>query len=164
MKRSICIVLIIAFLLCGCSLTGERIKEPVTFYYLCSSFQENLCCVVLSEEREASGHTGDLSYLLALYLMGPANDELRSPLPPDTKILSVQQLGEKLMIELSDMDSKLSDIDFSLAGACLTMTCLDISSAGSVTIKSGSRSVTMDSDSLSLFDSNIEAAHEEATK
>ena len=50
------------------------------------------------------------------------------------------------------------------AGACLTMTCLDISSAGSVTIKSGSRSVTMDSDSLSLFDSNIEAAHEEATK
>lgn len=164
MKRIFSLFLIVVFLLCGCSSLGEHIKEPVTFYYLCSSYQKDLCCVVLSEEREASGHSGDLSYLLALYLMGPANDELNSPLPSGTKILSVQQPDDNLLIELSDLDPILSDIDFSLAGACLTMTCLDISNASSVTINSGSRSITMNRESLSLFDSSTEAVQEEESK
>ena len=65
-------MLSLCFLLSGCGFFGERIREPVTFYYLCADYQEKLCCVIVPEEREASGHSGDLSYLLALYQIGPA--------------------------------------------------------------------------------------------
>ena len=73
MKRIVCMILALCFLLSGCGSFGARIREPVTFHYLCADYQEKLCCVIVSEEREASGHSGDLSYLLALYQMGPAD-------------------------------------------------------------------------------------------
>lgn len=164
MKRMLCMLLILSFLLCGCSFFGEHISEPVTFYYPCSRYQEDLCCVIRTEEREATGHTGDLSYLLALYLMGPASDELTSPLHSGIKLLSVNQLENQISLELSDTDKILSDIEFSLAGACLTMTCLDIAAADSVTITSGSRTVTMDRGSISLFDGSTITAQEEESE
>ncbi len=164
MKQLICLFLIFSLLLCGCSSLGERIKEPTTFYYLCGQYQQDLCCVILTEEREASGHTDDLSYLLALYLMGPVSEECRSPLPSGTAVQSIQHNSNTLTIELSDLDKTLSDSEFSLAGACLTMTCLDIVPARNVTVISGTRSVTMNRNSLSLFDSSVEDAPKETTK
>ena len=164
MKQLICLFLIFSLLLCGCSSFGERIKEPATFYYLCGQYQKDLCCVILTEEREASGHTDDLSYLLALYLMGPVSEECRSPLPSGTTVESIVYNANALTIELSDLDKTLSDAEFSLAGACLTMTCLDIVPARNVTVISGTRSVTMNQDSLSLFDSSGADPQKEITK
>ena len=163
-KRILAYILVLCMLLCGCSVTGDRIKSPAKFTYLCRDYQKNMCCVVLSEEREASGHIGDLSYLLALYLMGPVSDDLVSPLPSHTQILSIVQSGDQLTIKLSDLDHTLSDIDFSLAGACLTMTCLDNFTASKITVSSGTRSVTMDRDSLALFDSSAESTLKEQTQ
>lgn len=163
MKRLICLFLVCC-MLCGCSSFGVHMKEPVTFYYLCRQYRTDLCCVILPEERESSGHTGDLSYLLALYLMGPVSEEIRSPLPSGTTVQSVRHNSDSVIIELSDLDKSLSDSAFSLAGACLTMTCLDIVPAKNVTVISGTRSVTMNRSSLSLFDSSAEETQKETTK
>lgn len=152
MKRTICFLLILCLLLSGCSVIGERLKEPVTFYYLCSEYQEKLCCVITSEEREASGHSQDLSYLLQLYLMGPVSDECRLPLRAGTQIQNITMKEARIEIQLSDTASTLSDIDFSLACACLTLTCLDVTDAESVTLKCGSRASTMSRDTLTLYD------------
>lgn len=160
MKRITCLILIFSFLLSGCGFFGARIKDPVTFYYLCEAYQEELCCVIGSEEREASGHTGDLPYLLALYQMGPTDDELRSPLPTGTRITAQIQDGH-IALELSDAVLSLSDIDFSLACACLTLSCLDATGAEDVTVQSGDRIITMNRDSLTLLDT-IEPTEETA--
>ena len=153
MKRIIPLILALCFLLCGCGFFGERIREPVTFHYLCTSYQEELCCVIASEERESSGHTGDLPYLLALYQMGPANEGYRSPLPFGTQIRAEIQ-DNKIILELSDAAEVLSDLEYSLACACLTLTCLDIMDAESVTVFCGDRSNTMTRSSLTLYNEN----------
>ena len=154
MKRIVCLILALCLLLCGCSSFGERIKEPVTFYYLCDKYEEELCCVIVSEEREASGHRGDLTFLLHLYLMGPSGDEMVSPLPHGTRIVSAEKKDGRIRLELTDTARTLSDAEFSLACACLTLTCLDMTDATDVTIQSGERSLTMARDSLALYDTN----------
>jgi len=90
MKQFLAFVILICFLFSGCQLVGERIKEPVTFYYIQGDYQDALSDAIASEIREASGHLDDLSYLMALYLMGPTEENHISPLPRGTRIYVVQ--------------------------------------------------------------------------
>ena len=161
-KRILCLILSFSMLLSGCSFFGERIKEPVTFYYLCNRYQEDLCCVIVSEEREASGHLEDLSYLLALYLMGPANDEYVSPLPAGTRVTSQIKDGH-ILLELTNTSHVLSDVELSLAGACLTLTCLEITNAEDVTILCGDKEKTMSRSTLTLYDVTSESIPSEGS-
>lgn len=151
MKRMICLILAMCFLFSGCGFFGERIREPVTFHYLCTNYPEDLCCVINTEQREASGHSTDLAYLLALYQMGPAAETLRSPLPAGTQIRVEKQDGQ-LLLELSEAAQALSDVEYTLACACLTLTCLDIIPTEAVTVSCGDRSKTMTGNSLILYD------------
>lgn len=160
MKRIFCLILPICLLLCGC---GERIKEPVTFYYLRSAYQEDMSDVIASEEREAGGHREDLAYLLALYLMGPSEEGLESPLPKGTKIFTVSETDEGILLHISDTTETLTDLQYSLACACLSMTCLELTDAPQVTIASGERSVTMSHDTLTLYDGSTAAPTEDTT-
>ncbi len=149
MKRIVCLGLLLCLLMPGCA---DPFKEPVTFYYLRKEFQFGVeDGVIASEAREASGHTDDLSYLIALYLMGPANEQLTSPLPNGTRILT-SRVDQIIYLDLSDHAQDLADSDFTLACACLSLTCFGITNAQEVIITCGSRSITMDRDSLSLFD------------
>lgn len=152
MKRLTALLLLAAMLLCGCS----RISKPVNFYYVSKVYQNSLTDIIVSEERDASGHDGDLSYLLTLYLMGPADDTLQCLLPPGISIHTTQNQDGSLDIVIADTSRTLSDSDFSLACACLTLTCLEMTDATEINITSGSRSVTMDRNNLMLIDSMIE--------
>lgn len=157
MKRILCLILVFSLILSGCSLFGERIKEPVTFYYVRSEYSYNTTDSILaSEEREASGHREDLSYLLALYLIGPADDELVSPIPKGTRIYSAEQAEDTVFLTLSDTAATLTDSGFSIACACLSLTCLGLTGAEKVTITSGDRTVTMSADTLMLHDITTE--------
>lgn len=162
MKRTLSLMLLLCLVFPGCATTGERFKEPVTFYYLREEYPYGTGeSVIATEEREASGHRSDLGYLLALYLMGPSAESLVSPVPKGIRILSVEQASTGIHVELSDTSEVLTDAAFSLASACLTLTCLDLTGTEKVTITSGSRSVTMSRDSLTLFDSSMLSATEE---
>ncbi|MGM9549806.1 MAG: GerMN domain-containing protein [Faecousia sp.] len=163
MKRIACLLLSLCLLLSGCS--GERIKDPVTFYYPRQEYQYGTADgVIASELREASGHTGDLRYLLALYLIGPSSEDLVSPLPRGTRLLQARQEGSAVTLELTDTAQAMTDAEFTLACACLTMTCLSVTGAEKVTITSGSRCVTMSPDSLTLFDDSTAASTTEETQ
>ena len=162
MKRLISLAFLLCLTLTGCGKFGERIKEPVTFYYLRAEYQYGSDSGVIgSEEREASGHRENLSYLLALYLMGPSGEDLVSPIPRGIRFLSVEQADTLITLNLSDTASALTDAEYSLACACLTLTCLDLTEAETVTVTSGSRSVTMTRDNLILYDSSMTAPTEE---
>lgn len=158
MKRILSLCLLLCLILCGC---GQRLKEPVTFYYLNANFEEDMSTVILSEQREASGHRDDLSYLLALYLMGPTEDDLRSPIPRGTRIYTSAYSKDSVELHLSDTEKTMTDAEFSLACACLSLTCLDLTDAQSVTISSGSRSLTMSRDALLLSDTILTENSEE---
>ena len=163
MKRVISLILVFSIFLSGCGFFGERIKNPVTFYSLCDNYEKDLCCVIVSEEREASGHIGDLTYLLALYLIGPTNEETLSVPYPGLQ-LSAQQSGSHIDLNLTNLPPSVSELDFSLICACLAMTSLDITGAEDVTVYSGDRSRTLDRNALTLYDTDVEPISTEETK
>ena len=152
MKRLLCFVLTVSVLLSTLSGCGQKLKENITLYYLKSSYQENLDSPIVGEEREVAGHRDNLKYLLSFYLMGPIGKERSSPLPRGTQLYTVEQEGTALTIEISNTSALLSDAEFSLACACLSMTCMELVNAEKVTIVSGSRSLTLSRDNLLLND------------
>lgn len=162
MKRFLCILMLFPLLLSGCGVNGERIKEPVTFYYPRAEYAYGpQSSVIGSEERESSGHRNELSYLLAIYLLGPSSDELVPSIPGSVRILSTEQTAASITIEFTDTSLSMTDAEYSLACACLSMTCMGLTDAERVTVRSGSRSVTMDRDNLTLHDGITAASTEE---
>ena len=162
MKRLICLIMLFSFALCGCSVDGERIKEPVTFYYIRTNYQKDMDQVIDSEVREASGHRGDLPYLLALYSMGPSKEELQSPLPRNTKIVVTECNADQVQLSLSDSGTALSDADFMLASACIALTCMEITEVQQVTVACADRIITLQEENLLLY-SSLQQPQEETT-
>lgn len=153
MKQILPILLCCILLFSGCSFEDNSIKEPVTFYYPRSAYAYHTENPVMSPEiREALGHTSDLSYLISLYLAGPVDEKLRSPFPVETKLFSLKKDGKTLYIELTDSSQKLSDAQFSLACACFSRTCIELSDVNTVVITSGSRELSTSMGDLLLLD------------
>ena len=160
MKRLISLVLAL-LLLSGCGIIGERIKDPVTFYYIRADYQKDMGEVIVSEIREASGHRDDLPYLLALYSMGPSNDGLLSLLPKNTSIIPTERTNYSIALTLSENTQSMTDADFTLASACIAMTCMDLMDIQQVTVISGDRSITLREDNLMLHNSIVKKPQEE---
>lgn len=121
----LCILGCLVLNLAGCSF-GSQLKEPVPFYYTRDG--ENYVYgeadgVITSEEREASGHTADLEYLLSLYLSGPLDEDLVSPFPEGTQLESIDRDSSGLIILLNDSFSQLSGMELTVACACISATC-----------------------------------------
>lgn len=170
MKRFfIILAVILAMAVCAVFLIpfGE-IQDHVVFYYAQTDFSYGVPDGVIGTEfREVNGRSDDLPYLLALYLEGPLNVSLTSPFPSKkAQILELSLTDQLIKIQLSDLDTTMTDSRFSLACACLSKTCLGLTDAQAVQITSGSRSVKMDRNNLLLFDESVsvELPHQEETK
>lgn len=152
MKHILSILLLVSILLSGCS---TQDSNAVLFYYCRDPQQYQYFepdAVIRSEARDLLGHRNDLKYMLGLYLAGPLEEDLVIPCAKSTRLLSVTNDGGRILIELSDHNNNLTDSEFSLACACLALTCMDFTQCGDVTITSGERSVTMNSESIILAD------------
>lgn len=162
--RKIWILLIcLCLLLCGCSFSGERIKEPVNFYYPLKALQYHTDSGVISmESREAAGHRNNLSYLLALYRMGPSSEDLQLPFPQGTAILMMEHTDTHIHLALGDTTASMSDTEFALACACLTLTCTELTDVSEVTVTNGQRTITMTRESVILMDSSMVNSPEES--
>ena len=170
MKRLIslllCAALIIPF--CGCKQSASKLKEPVDFYYL-QTINENGSRItqIVSEQREAYGHTDDLSYLLLLYLTGPVTPQLYTPLPDNTQILNLSVRDGKAQIVLRGLDFKdYSKLDVSLICGCLAKTCFSLSDLVSVSINTeagkldGDDNIIIEKEYLTIADEYIGVASE----
>lgn len=163
MKRLVSLLLFFCFFLSGCSSLGEWIKEPVTFYYVNENYQEDLQQVIVSEIREASGHREDLAYLLALYSMGPASENLKSPFPRNTVILPIEHSGDKIVLSISENVLTMTDAEYTLASACIALTCMEISEVSQVTVVCGEKSTTIGKDNLLIYTGFVQKPQEEKT-
>lgn len=152
MKRIISLTLLLLLLLTGCS-SGEN--GGISFYYCRDPEQYQYFSqdgVIRAESRDLMAHRHDLQYMIGLYLAGPMEEGLVSPFTRSTRLLSAKKDGGTILIELSDHSSTMSDSEFTLACACLTLTCMEFTPCEEVTVVSGSRSITMDADNLLLYD------------
>lgn len=155
MRRMIACFL--SFFLCS-SLLGCQSQNgnSIVFYYsrdpsFYQYFEED--GVIHSEERDLTGHRDDLRYMVGLYLAGPLEEGLSIPFTKTTRLLSAEKTDGIITIELSDHTYTMTDSEFSLACACLTLTCMSFTECESVTVISGPRSVTMDKNNILLYDS-----------
>lgn len=162
MKRIICPMLCILMIagLSGCLFheAGEFL-DPVEFFYPRKSTDfvyGSSDGVIGSEIREASGHVGDLKYLLPMYLRGPQDSVLRSPFPPGCKLEDIYEEGTTLYIQLSTEFAALHGTDLTLACAALARTCLTMTNYEHVSINAAGDtqtvSIVLDTDSVLLAD------------
>lgn len=165
MKRVVSFVTLLALLgaLSACGLPHE---DSVLFYYPRASYiYDEPDGVITSENRDASGHTADMQYLLSLYLMGPLSQDFVPAFPETVRLISCSRNGSRILVELSDTSESLTDAEFSLACACLALTCIKASGTEEVVITSGSRSLTIREDMLLLYEEPFPTASEtEETK
>ena len=154
MKSIFCFLLsvLLLFSLAGCKTANQ---SEVSFYYCRTSDQYQYFetdAVIQAEQRDLQGHMDDLRYMIGLYLAGPMNETLQIPFSKSTKLLSVQQEDDHIFIELSDHSNVLTDSEFTLACAALSITCLDFTDSTDITISAGGRSVTMNANNIILSD------------
>ena len=160
MKKFMCLLALSALVVsfCACAFFQE---DTVSFYYPRREFLfDERDGVIASENRDASGHTGDMQYLLSLYLMGPLNQDLVPAFSENTHLLSHSSNGTRIYIELSDTSEDLTDADYSLACACLALTCIKASGTEEITMTSGSRTLTIREDMLLLYEEPFPTAAE----
>ena len=150
MKRILAVLLILALILPGCA-----VKDRANFYYCRKEYQYKAQdSVIVSEKRDISGHENNLEFLVSLYLMGPLDAEYSLPFPENVKLKGIYFSNDYLTIELTHADA-LSDAEFSLACACMALTCLELTEAKTVSVISGSRILNLDASMLTLYDSGI---------
>ena len=154
MKKFTALMLVLSmFFLWGCQSAEPNgasfyySRQPDQFQY----FRED--GVISYETRDLAGHRNDLRYMVGLYLAGPLDESLALPFPNTIRLLNVVQTGDLIIIELSDHASTLIDSEFTLGCTCLALTCMDFTPCNVVTVTSGSRTITLNKDSILLFDS-----------
>ena len=155
MKRLIAAFLsvVISLAFSGCILSADDPENTTTLYYIRSEYQyygtDN---VIVGEERIVVSRTDAFDQLLDLYLAGPLDDGLTSPLPQDTHLVDIREYSGLLEITLSDTEKTLSDAEFSLACVCIGKTIMEGSDIIQITVFSGERSMTVNRTNYLLTD------------
>lgn len=150
------LLLLLLAVLTGCAFLSQ---DSVRFYYpRIAIAYEGDTGVIVGEARPAGGHTGDLQYLLSLYLSGPADSELRSPFPPGVRLESCRVADGQAEVLLSPSLDGLTPLERAIACACLARTVLELTQADSVRIAttqgllSGENAAIYDRNSVLLED------------
>ena len=156
MKRFLYFLLACLLLLSACSFDTPAANSTTFYYCRTDHGYGDPQGIITGEIRELSQNASDLTDTLALYLVGPLDEGLYSPLV-GMKLLSVKERDGQLQIRLSEPPEPLSDAAFSLGAACLTLTSLELADLSQVTVTCPEHSVTMDRDNL-LFLDNITSA------
>ncbi|MCD7859109.1 MAG: GerMN domain-containing protein [Firmicutes bacterium] len=164
MKRLLAIVLPLCLLasLCACAAQETELSDPVSFYFLRADVSYSEAGEVFTPvEVSATGHTGDIAYLLGEYLALEPGEGVKSPFPAQLQLLSLEIGEEGVSITVSDELAACTGIARSLACACLTLTAAELTELDTVTIRTpGSEQaeaieITMSLSSLELSDKAI---------
>ena len=154
MKRIICLLICLGYLLCGC-----QKQDTIQFYYQRASYQYGTeDGVIAVEKRDVSSNPSDLSFIIALYLVGPHNTEYKVPFAGKAKLLGIEKENNILTLTFTDTELYQSKLEFTLSCACLAMTCMELENVDCVTIVSGERTHSLTRDVLTLYDSGVPIA------
>ena len=155
MKKLIAAILsiTISLVISGCTFSSDDQGNTTTLYYIRSEYQYySTDNVIVGEDRIFVSRPDAFDQLLDLYLAGPLDDGLISPLPRGTHLVDIQEYSGLLEITLSDTENALSDAEFSLACVCIGKTIMEDSDIIQITVFSGERSMTVNRTNYLLND------------
>ena len=154
MKRKAAYILlaVISLVFSGCTSVSEDPGYTTTLFYIRSEYEYHSTDNVIVGERRALANETEIDQLLDLYLAGPVDVSLISPIPKGTELLDIQEYSGLLEITFSDTEDSLTDAQFSLACVCLGKTMMEDASVLQVTVFSGERSMTVTRTSYFLTD------------
>lgn len=155
MKRliSAILVIVISLVFSGCTFATDDPEITTTLYYIRSEYQYySTDNVIVGEQRVLVSKPDEMEPLLDLYLAGPLDDGLVSPLPRDASLIGIQEYSGLLEITISDTEKALSDSEFSLACVCISKTMMEDSDIIQITVISGERSMTVNRTNYLLAD------------
>ena len=163
MKRFIALLLASLFLLGGCS-QKETIESPVVFYFipaepLTETDLHHGISFLRAEVRDGSHMGTALAQILTAYLRGPnASSGLKSPFPKGCYLYNVKQEDSTLILTMAGTFAELTDLDLTIACACLAQTCIGLTGVETVQIQAkdalldGNAFIYMDMEMLELLD------------
>jgi len=150
MKKWISLLLAVLLVFC---LYGCRKDDSIQFYYPRTEIQYGVSDgVIAAENRNIEGTDRSLEFLLKLYLEGPVSQELRSPFPKGTALVSLSKTENTVFITLSEPFEMLENLDYIIACASVASTCFALTDADSVTITTEQTELTLTRENLSLAD------------
>lgn len=135
----------------GCAPDKE---EPPRFYYLRTEetiLYGDMDALIAPVSRDISRDM-DLERILQLYLDGPMEEDFRNPIPKGTYLLSIIPREDRLDIVLSREFSTLDGIQLTLAGACLSATCHDLTGFEKIQVRSADSIYDFDLNSFIFLD------------
>lgn len=129
-KRSLAVLCtLLFFLLCACRNASEELISPVTFYYCNRAVAYNSAeGVIRGEIREGKDFQTDTAGMLREYFTGPQSEELLSPFPAGTKLVSLSIEEDTAMLTLSREFADLNGIKLSTACSCIVKTLAEFES------------------------------------
>lgn len=170
MKKTLSLILFLALLLSTGGCAAEQPRDPGNFYYRrVETAFEGTDGVIAPEQRELQGIREDLDTLLQTYFDGPTGEELESPFPRDTALLSWSMTGTTLNLNLSQTFAELSGVDLTIACACICRTFTELTGAETILIQAdgaplgGGTSIKISGDMLSMADDSIDRLLTELT-
>lgn len=169
-KRLIALFLLLTMLFTGCSVGADKdsMTNPFRFYYKPANVEADFGLgAVPFEYRDMGTHGEDYSWVLERYLKGPLSSELAAPFQVTTTLEALTLEDGCMYLTLSESFADLTDIDLTVACACITLTCLEFREVSSVSIRvegkllGGRREMVMSRDALLTED--LSSGHVEQT-
>lgn len=135
MKRVLAVLLTLCLLLSGCAARSQEQSTgtAVTFYYGTRDIEQLTGDLAIGEEsRNLRVYT--LAEMLEIYMKGPTSEDLVSPFPEGTKVLSYAETEQGLKLTMSEAFFTLQGVDMSLATCCITRTVCAFSGADQLSL------------------------------
>lgn len=152
MRKILILLLILCLTLSGIGCSREQ-QSHMVFYYLRSSDTIQYGqSDALMEPVEQDFTSQDLDSLLQQYLNGPTDEMHRNPFPKGTYLLSTILREDMMIVVLSREFSTLDGIQLTLAGACLTATCRNLTGLDRIQVRSGENIYDFDYNSYVFLD------------
>ena len=131
MKRLL--IVLLCLLLIGCSYTKE--ERPASFYYVHADYIHALSGSMLVSEIRETAHLQTTQEILQHYLEGPENPKLHNPFPTGCKLISYTLNEGTATLVISKELAQLTGTDLPLACAALAATCIELTGAEGVKIR-----------------------------
>ena len=144
MKRLLTLMMACCLILTGCGANSSQSDgNQVLFFYEQRGASELTSDAMIGSESRTT-YAGALGPLLELYFRGPTRDDLISPFPDGTEVISATQGENGTELVLSNGFFSLQGVDLAVACACLTRTVCAYTGEDSVTLSDELGRIHMD--------------------
>lgn len=145
-------------------------EVPANFYYRRTEPDyDTVDGMIAPERRDIAGIEDDLKAMLQSYFDGPENSGLSSPFPKNLTVEHVWKQDTGLLLDLSPEFQTMSGIDLTIACACISMTCFDLTQVETIRFRvpgqllNGQNVLSISRDSLHLYDNSLEQLRQPVT-